>query len=627
LALSQQTALAQEIDRMKKRMLIAAFSIGTAFSVMAQESSENFSRPQQVYRTEVERATLENGGVISKAVLEQMASTSGGHQTKQVVRVADGVYSILGVSAANMTFIEGEQGIIVYDTGDDLAEAKEFVSLIRTVTDKPVSALIYSHAHYVWGAQAVIDESIDKDIPVIGNERLNGNILESGGLGSAIPELAPSLLARTFEQFHLLLPKEGPDGAMQAPASTGEKGFVPVNTPVSNGQTMTIDGVKMQFFTDYDSDTDDQTIVWLPDKRTVINNHVWMSFPNFYTLRGSEYRDPTEWAEGIRLIRQLAPEYMATTHTVPILGGDKVNQVLNGYFDAIMYLYDQTIRGILHGKTPEELRHWVQLPNELAEQPFNQMTYGEFSYYPPYIYNYAIGWFGRDVENLNRVPPLERAEKIVSGFGGVNAVKDEIRRVSTEKDYAWAGELGGYLVRVVPDDNEAKQLLADALRQMGYQTGAIIPRSWYLTRALALEGQIQIPEIVYLDSQQVLDSEPDTFVNFMRVRLDPIVSLGQDVQLSIKFTDRDGPTMALHVRSGIAEFIADVSQYVRQSDVNVEMSMDAWARYYVGETNLDQLLARDDVNASNRDKLRAFFMLFDQMHESKTFLVAPSSVN
>ena len=71
----------------------------------------------------------------------------------------------------------------------------------------------------------------------------------------------------------------------------------------------------------------------------------------------------------------------------------------------------------------------------------------------------------------------------------------------------------------------------------------------------------------------------------------------------------------------------DISQYARQSDVDVAMSMDAWARYYVGETNLDQLLARDDVNASNRDKLRAFFMLFDQMHESKTFLVAPSSVN
>ena len=58
---------------------------------------------------------------------------------------------------------------------------------------------------------------------------------------------------------------------------------------------------------------------------------------------------------------------------------------------------------------------------------------------------------------------------------------------------------------------------------------------------------------------------------------------------------------SLHVRSGVAGLLADVSQYARQPDAGVVLSMDAWARYYVAETNLDQLLARDDVNASNRD--------------------------
>ena len=78
---------------------------------------------------------------------------------------------------------------------------------------------------------------------------------------------------------------------------SGKKGFVPVNTPVANGQTMTIDGVEMVFYTDYDSDTDDQTMVWLPESRAALNNHLWPAFPNFYTLRGSVYRDPTDWAE------------------------------------------------------------------------------------------------------------------------------------------------------------------------------------------------------------------------------------------------------------------------------------------------------------------------------------------
>jgi len=61
----------------------------------------------------------------------------------------------------------------------------------------------------------------------------NGNFDSKGAdLGSAIPELAPSLTARTLEQFSFLLPEIGPDG--QAPTPVGKtKGFVPVNTPVS----------------------------------------------------------------------------------------------------------------------------------------------------------------------------------------------------------------------------------------------------------------------------------------------------------------------------------------------------------------------------------------------------------
>lgn len=606
---------------------MAAFLIGTAFSVMADEPSEKFSHPQQLYRMDVETSSRENGSINNRRALELTALIGGVDQTPEILRVTDGIYTVVGISPANMTVIEGDHGIIVYDSGDDLKEAGELMEMVRTVTDKPVVAVIYSHAHYVWGAQALVDQSIDGDIPVIGNERLNSNILESGGLGSAIPELAPSLLARTLQQFGQLLPEEGPDGRSPAPFSDSEKGFVPVNTPVTDGQILTIDGVKMQFFTDYDSDTNDQTIVWLPDHKTVINNHLWPGFPNFYTLRGSEYRDPTEWASSIRLMRDLQAEYVVTTHTVPVLGKDEVAKVLSSYYDAILYLYDQTIRGILHGKTPEELRHWVQLPNELAEQRFIQMTYGEFSYYPPYIYNYAIGWFGRDVENLNKIPPREQAEKIVAGFGGIDAVKNELRDVLDAKDYAWAGQLGGYLVQVVPEDQEARGLLAQAMRKMGHNTMAMIPRSWYLTRALELEGNTYVPKIAFMGPEQVIDSEPGTFVNFMRVRIDPRASLGSNTQLSFKFTDRDVPAMALHVRGGVAEFVEDAGQYLRESDVEIRLSMEAWANYYVGEINLDEFLARDDVSTSDESGVKSFFMLFDQVHESKTLLMAPSSMN
>jgi linear primary-alkylsulfatase len=363
------------------------------------------------------------------------------------------------------------------------------VDMAAQVSDKPVSAIIYSHAHYVWGAKPMV--AAGKDVKVIGHQNLNSNILVSSGLGTAIPELAPTLMARAIEQFSVLSPAQGPDARGPSPISKHERGFIPVNTPVSNGQKITVDGVEMVFYTHYEADTNDTLIVHLPEKQLVMNNHFWAIFHNFYTLRGSEYRDPTIW------------------------------------IDATSYLYDQTIRGILHGKTPEELRYWVQLPSELAAFPNNQLTYGELSYYPPYIYNHALGWFGREVETLNRIAPQQQAQKIVTGFGGVEAVKKEVAQSISNDELAWAAELGGYLVKVAPEDQQARQLLADALRQMCYNTMARIPRSFYLTRALALEGKIQIPVAMHGDTSSVLGSPPATYVKQYRVRLDPKVSLGK----------------------------------------------------------------------------------------------------
>jgi len=185
---------------MMKQAVFLGLLVCPAFAAIGDDSTHKFSHPQQVYRTEVETAPIENGGIHSQSALELTQLIVGVSQAPEAIEVTDGIYTIVGISAANMTVIEGDQGIIVYDTGDDLKEAGELMELVRTVTDKPVVALIYSHAHYVWGAQAIVDQATDGNIPVIGNERLNSNILESGGLGSAIPELAPSLLARTLQQ-------------------------------------------------------------------------------------------------------------------------------------------------------------------------------------------------------------------------------------------------------------------------------------------------------------------------------------------------------------------------------------------------------------------------------------------
>jgi alkyl sulfatase BDS1-like metallo-beta-lactamase superfamily hydrolase len=602
----------------------SAIAFGLICGCSGSVQAGDFSYPQGVYNGEpVVNIAVENGGIVNQDFPKTQALTKA--DEPRIIKVREGVWTLAGYDIVYPTIIEGDTGLIIFDTGDDVIDGQEILDLAKQVNNKPVSAIIYSHAHYVWGAKPMV--AAGKDVKVIGHPNLNSNILESSGLGSAIPELAPTLMARAIEQFSVLLPAEGPDAKGPTPVSMHEKGFIPVNTPVSNGQKITVDGVEMVFYTNYEADTNDTLIVHLPEKEMVLNNHFWAVFPNFYTLRGSEYRDPTTWIEALRFIRDLEPEYLVSTHTFPVVGKNKVRDALRNYIDASSYLYDQTIRGILHGKTPDELRYWVQLPNELAAFPNNQLTYGELSYYPPYIYNHALGWFGRDVTTLNRIAPQQQAEKIVKGFGGVEAVKKEVAQSIGNGELAWAAELGGYLIKVAPGDQEARQLLADALRQMAYNTMGRIPRSFYLTRALALEGKIQIPVAMHGDTSSVLGSPPATYVKQYRVRLDPKVSLGKQEQLSITLAGTDAPTMALHVRGGVAEFVPDVSRYYRKSDYSISMPMDAWASYYVGDITLPQLLDRKDVKSSNKKQVKAFFSLFDQVHASKALLIAPSDIN
>ena len=49
--------------------------------------------------------------------------------------------------AANTILIEGDEGLIVYDTGLSRANGEVFLEEIRKISDKPIVAIFYSHHH------------------------------------------------------------------------------------------------------------------------------------------------------------------------------------------------------------------------------------------------------------------------------------------------------------------------------------------------------------------------------------------------------------------------------------------------------------------------------------------------
>ena len=124
-----------------------------------------------------------NGAMVNAAVLETSAKIVYLEPTTE--KVAEGVWCIGGHSIGNTTVIEADDGLIVYDTGDNKEEGEHLRKAIAEISDKPIKAIIYSHSHYAFGAWRVfltkpggpetpgLSNDFDSSLPASSKDRAN----------------------------------------------------------------------------------------------------------------------------------------------------------------------------------------------------------------------------------------------------------------------------------------------------------------------------------------------------------------------------------------------------------------------------------------------------------------------
>jgi alkyl sulfatase BDS1-like metallo-beta-lactamase superfamily hydrolase len=143
-----------------------------------------------------------------------------------------------------------------------------------------------------------------------------------------------------------------------------------------------------------------------------------------------------------------------------------------------------------------------------------------------------------------------------------------------------------------------------------------------VSQALALEGKVSIPKVVAPTVDQIKALEPGTFVNYHRVRIDPIKAQDTDAMIRFEFTDAGNKPAALHVRRGVVEYIDDPDRYFRKPDFTIALTRETWAKLYLSEATVRQLAASGeakvtgDVAACDR-----VLDLFDKLDPVKNTLV------
>lgn len=410
---------------------------------------------------------------------------------EEVVKVSDDIYTAVGYSVANSSMIVGTDGVIIIDTGLDVARGELILAEFRKITKKPVKAIIYTHGHgdHTGGAAAFVGDE-------------NPQIWARSNFGSEERPLTKAGLTiqnqRGARQGGFKLPPAqrinngiAPAHYPQRRGSVFASGAVPpTHTFAEERKEINVAGVNLLLVA-APGETDDQLFLWLPDHHVLFaGDNFYKSFPNLYAIRGTPYRDVRTWADSLDAMVKLDAAALVGGHTRPILGKEQVRQILTDYRDAVRFVHDKTVEGMNKGLTPDQLVEYVRLPERLAEREYLVEFYGNVEWSVRSVFDGYLGWFDGNPTNLFRLTPREEARRISDLAGGPDVLLKKAREAVRSGDTQWGAQLADYLLALNPASKDAMTVKAEALLLLGERCLTATGRNYYLTVAQELQEQV-----------------------------------------------------------------------------------------------------------------------------------------
>ncbi|MQV60705.1 alkyl/aryl-sulfatase, partial [Sinorhizobium meliloti] len=441
--------------------------------------------------------------------------------------VTEGLYQVRNFDLSNMTIIEGTEGITIVDPLVSSETAKAALDLYRKHRgDKPVKAVIYTHSHvdHYGGVRGIVDEA---DV-TSGAVKIYA---PEGFLEAAVAEnvMAGTAMSRRASYMYGNLLKADPKGQVGAGlGTTTSAGTVtlipPTNIVTETGQKETIDGLTYEFLMAPGSEAPSEMLWYIEEKKAIqTSEDATHTLHNTYSLRGAKIREPLPWSKYLNQALTMwgdEAEIIFAQHHWPTWGNDNVKELLSKQRDLYRYINDQTLHMVNQGMTMREIAEAFKLPDSLAKFWANRGYYGSVYHDVAATYVLYLGWFDGNPSTLHELPPAEASKKYVEFMGGADAVLEKARKSYEQGEYRWVAQVANHVVFADPNNQDAKNLTADALEQLGYQAESGPWRNFYLTGAKELrDGVTELPTPNTASPDTVRAMSLDLFFDYLGVRL------------------------------------------------------------------------------------------------------------
>lgn len=191
-------------------------------------------------------------------------------------------------------------------------------------------------------------------------------------------------------------------------------------------------------------------------------------------------------------------------------------------------------------------------------------------------------------------------------MGGAEALLKQAREAFTKGEYRWVAQLVNHLVFAEPDNQAARQLQADALEQLGYQSENATWRNVYLMGAFELRNGVPQQASAGTVSADIIRSmTPALFFDYLGVRLNADKAQGHDMRMNWRFSDL-GEDFALTLRNGVLTYRE--GRLHEQAVLSVTLSKTTLDRIALQQTDFPGAIQAGDIRLEGQPELLGLFL-------------------
>jgi alkyl sulfatase BDS1-like metallo-beta-lactamase superfamily hydrolase len=264
------------------------------------------------------------------------------------------------------------------------------------------------------------------------------------------------------------------------------------------------------------------------------------------------------------------------------------------------------------GFNGEEISEMIAFPPELEDNWATRGYYGTLRHNSRAVYQRYMGWYNGNPSDLNNLPQEMAAVKYIEFMGGEDEVLIKAQQSFDNGEYRWVAEVMKHAVFADPESVPAKELLADSLEQLGYQSESGPWRSVYLQGAYELRNGVPSAGGTQTATPDTIRAmTPDMVFDYLAVRLNSQEAAGKIYSINIDFSDLNSE-YTLTIVNGV---LNHTQQQAETADVSLTMTMATMNDIQLGETTLTQAVDNGAIELEgNQEVLMDFFGMLDDFN-------------